>query len=86
MSPGQIESNYTQSHVLSETQGGAVMKISKTHLGLKDIPPDKLSSLSTGPPDKSFVVPEQLEIIDFIVNGLEMFLQWRLHFCAVHLL
>lgn len=29
---------------------------------------------------KIFPEPEQLEIIDFIVNGLEIFLHWRSHF------
>lgn len=58
----------------------------ETHLGLKDIPPDKLSWIMAFCSQvllaRIFPEPEQLEIIDFIVNGLEIFLHWRSHFCA----
>lgn len=69
-----MERNYTQPQVLRETQGGAGIKISKTRLGLKDIPPDKVLFVPRSSWPGSFVVPEQLKIIDFIVSGLEMFL------------
>lgn len=56
----------------------------ETHLGLKDIPPDKLSWIMAFYSQvllaRIFPKPEQLEIIDFIVNGLQIFLHWRSHF------
>lgn len=69
-----MERNYTQSHLLRETQGGAGMKKPQTHLGLKDIPPDKLLFVHRSSWQEYFVVSEQLKIIDLILNGLEVFL------------
>lgn len=66
-----MESNYTQPHVLRDSQGRAVMKISKPPSCSKDIPPNKLLFVHGSSWQEPFVVPE---IIDFTVNGLEVFL------------
>lgn len=61
-------------------------KYLETHLDLEDILPDKLSWITAFCSNmllaRIFPEPEQLEIIGFIVNGLEIFLHWRSHFCA----
>lgn len=49
------------------------MKISKTHLCFKDIPPDKLPLAHRSSWQESFVVPGQLERIDFLVMGWRCF-------------